>query len=959
MSQIKVSGNELLSGDGESSGPLGQGIDYVLNLGQGGDALFLPLLGEADLGLFGEDNFSAVQNYNPDAGTFNFSFTSKEANGATSTFTFKDTHVADTGKGGSQSVTYGLANATAGVTFSGTNASSESYSSATKSGVTTTTGTYKAEASYTYSNTQGTTSKTDDVSISFTFATTTGSYTFTDTGLLTEKETGSTFAASYTGNGYTLSTKGTVAVDRAFSDFGDTQTKGIVTTVFTNYSLAYKDPDTQNTFDNFTISFSGTSAANEVGTDNGPTFSLALKNVTVEDSFAKIVTAAATLDFSEGFDGRSDLNELFALLDDGSGGIGGLGDQLSGILGLNEDGPGALDSIFDAANAITLKNVSDGSGGFIGGDAFTGAGNDTVTGSSGDDFIDGGIGNDVVNAGAGDDFITAGLGDAINGGAGNDIVDLDALVDGDGNPFSYDLFLRTTSDKAERPYTVTGTATALVLTDLTTKQSIKFNNVEEFILNEETISAGKLLAPNSRDVNAADILFGFSSGEDGFFQGLEQDDLVDFLDPDNDFDSGVFQYKPFLNESDAPGLLLLDFGPTAFNYDPDSQSNQTLTWTSIDPDPTRGATTFKFEHIGSSKTDPTLRYTLSNNFETLTVTDAPLGSANIYGYKNNNGTSSAADDVTFSFSETNTEDLKQIDQRFFGTDTYAYTISYSGNGVKIDYTGKDVDLIDTDSASVYTGRETTITSYTFAVATGDNPFTHSISNAVFTYSAESGTSSYKVGSASVKDVLIDFAYSNATGSIDGDIGYVEDQLRSRDGTVGSIFGNLRFDIAWGAANTVTAKVATTIAEIGILEGGGGADTITGSSGADEIWGGGLGYFSDFPPPNEFFGSNRFEDLIGDSINGGAGNDIIYGGWGDRLAGGAGTDTLELDLAEVTSLGVITDVTGSRTNFTITGTVDGSSFSIVAREFEVAIVGSFSYTLSTESEFEVFKTALFS
>ena len=122
--------------------------------------------------------------------------------------------------------------------------------------------------------------------------------------------------------------------------------------------------------------------------------------------------------------------------------------------------------------------------------------------------------------------------------------------------------------------------------------------------------------------------------------------------------------------------------------------------------------------------------------------------------------------------------------------------------------------------------------------------------------------------------------------------------------------------------------------------------MTGSAGADEIWGGGFGGLS---------GSGFDDDLVGDSISGGAGNDIIYGGWRDTLAGGAGTDTLDLDLAGVQSLGTVTNVTGTGfANFTIQGTSfeGNSTFSITAREFEVAVVGFTEYTLFNE-----FKAAL--
>ncbi|NBU59850.1 MAG: hypothetical protein EBS23_08865, partial [Betaproteobacteria bacterium] len=349
---------------------------------------------------------------------FNFTFTGSNK----STFTFKDTHVADAGTGGNQTVTYSLTSADKTVSFTGTNSESESYS--VRNGITT--GTYKYENSYTYSNTGSATTTADDIKASFKVATTTGSYTESSTGVtLTQKETATPFSASYSGNGFTFSTAGTYTVDRAFDTSG-VQTKGIVTTTFTTYSLAYKDPDTSNTLDNFTLSFTGTGSANEVDTGNGPTLSLALKNFSLDSSFAKITTTAATIDLSSVFDGRFDYNEFQYFLDDGSGDITGLADQLTSLL----DGDGAQDSILDAANNVTLKAVSDGLGGSFGGEAFTGAGNDTITGSTSDDIIDGGAGNDSINAGTGDDLILGGLGsDTLTGGVGADNFHFDFLSD--------------------------------------------------------------------------------------------------------------------------------------------------------------------------------------------------------------------------------------------------------------------------------------------------------------------------------------------------------------------------------------------------------------------------------------------------------------------------------------------------------------------------------------------------
>ncbi|WP_324808341.1 Calx-beta domain-containing protein [Sphingomonas sp. LY29] len=61
---------------------------------------------------------------------------------------------------------------------------------------------------------------------------------------------------------------------------------------------------------------------------------------------------------------------------------------------------------------------------------FSGAGNDSITGSQNADEIYGGVGNDVLTGGAGNDVIVGGAqGDTLTGGAGNDVFRYFALTD--------------------------------------------------------------------------------------------------------------------------------------------------------------------------------------------------------------------------------------------------------------------------------------------------------------------------------------------------------------------------------------------------------------------------------------------------------------------------------------------------------------------------------------------------
>ena len=82
-------------------------------------------------------------------------------------------------------------------------------------------------------------------------------------------------------------------------------------------------------------------------------------------------------------------------------------------------------SVTDTSNAsssqlvhVSVTNVTE-----VGQVINGGNGNDTLTGTTGNDIISGGNGNDVINAGDGDDCVTGGNGnDTINGGRGNDLL---------------------------------------------------------------------------------------------------------------------------------------------------------------------------------------------------------------------------------------------------------------------------------------------------------------------------------------------------------------------------------------------------------------------------------------------------------------------------------------------------------------------------------------------------------
>lgn len=120
-----------------------------------------------------------------------------------------------------------------------------------------------------------------------------------------------------------------------------------------------------------------------------------------------------------------------------------------------------------------------------------------------------------------------------------------------------------------------------------------------------------------------------------------------------------------------------------------------------------------------------------------------------------------------------------------------------------------------------------------------------------------------------------------------------------------------------------------------LAGGDGADTITGSSGADIIASGAFLGYPDFLTPAPDMGTER------DRLAGGAGADVIAGGYGDDLDGGDGTDRLRLslggapsgvtiDLAAVIGPGPYVIGGGTIRNFETFEHLTGSAFDDVIR-----------------------------
>lgn len=152
---------------------------------------------------------------------------------------------------------------------------------------------------------------------------------------------------------------------------------------------------------------------------------------------------------------------------------------------------------------------------------FLGSGNDTATGSTGDDFVDLGAGDDTINAGAGDDAIAGGTGDdeivltngfgddTITGGEDADDNDVDVLNASD---ITVDTILNLTSPE-------TGT-----LTDGTDTASLA--EIEQFFLGSGDDSATGSAGDDIIDLGAGDDSINAGAGDDNITAGTGTDTIA-------------------------------------------------------------------------------------------------------------------------------------------------------------------------------------------------------------------------------------------------------------------------------------------------------------------------------------------------------------------------------------------------------------------------------------------------
>ncbi|WP_417744446.1 DUF4114 domain-containing protein [Rosistilla oblonga] len=145
----------------------------------------------------------------------------------------------------------------------------------------------------------------------------------------------------------------------------------------------------------------------------------------VGSDIADVFDAGAGDDKIEGGAGNDKLNggDGNDVIDGGKGNDvidGGKGnDNLSGGDGNDKIEGGDGNDHIDGGAGVDTINGGDGNDKIDGGD-----GNDRISGGAGDDVIEGGAGNDIIDGNEGNDTLTGGEGsDTLRGGKGNDVID--------------------------------------------------------------------------------------------------------------------------------------------------------------------------------------------------------------------------------------------------------------------------------------------------------------------------------------------------------------------------------------------------------------------------------------------------------------------------------------------------------------------------------------------------------
>ncbi|HTO31062.1 MAG TPA: calcium-binding protein [Pararhizobium sp.] len=475
-----------------------------------------------------------------------------------------------------------------------------------------------------------------------------------------------------------------------------------------------------------------------------------------------------------------------------------------------------------------------------------GSGTDYLSGSSGDDTLYGGDGNDTLNGGSGNDQLSGGVGnDIIEGGSGDDTVwagsGKDIITDSSG------------SDRLMLDLTENFTAKAS--TEVTTlKNGTTFTGFEHFTIqvwegkaNTFTTGTGNdiiYIENSGREVSAYKVKAG--AGNDVVTIENTSNDWIDGGAGDDVLSSGWG--KDTIYGGSGNDTVLLGSGGSNFadggsgtdtvDIYRDYGQDQIFSVTGTTATITGGMTLKNFEHyvVWFGEHDDVVKSVGS----ALSVV--------FHGYKGNDtliGTAGA--------------------DKLYGGDGNDTLTSGDGDDLIHDNEGTNVISSGDGNDSVYASDPydtTWVGNYTVNLGTGDDGF----------YGTEWTKKLNLQAGAGIDFASLDFSKYTAG---------ITFQLSS---------------LVTVANAPVTVKNVERIALVGssgndVFTGGGLNDDLRGGKGNDTITGGG---------GNDTFYADAYGLSGGkDKVYGGAGDDLVYTGVGDRADGGAGSDVIILNASEQT------------------------------------------------------------
>jgi Ca2+-binding RTX toxin-like protein len=521
-------------------------------------------------------------------------------------------------------------------------------------------------------------------------------------------------------------------------------------------------------------------------------------------------------------------------------------------------------TLTDGTNTATLAEIEQ---------FFLGSGDDTATGSAGDDYIDLGQGDDTINAGAGDDVIAGGTGNdevILTNGFGDDTI-TGGEDTGNGDVDILNATATTTDTVLNLSAPETGT-----LTDGTDTANLA--EIEQFFLGSGDDSATGSAGDDFIDLGAGADTINAGGGDDVIAAGTGDDEVI----LTNGFGNDTITGGEDAGDGDVD---ILDASAVTVDTVLDLTAPETGTIT----DGTDTADLAEIEEFYLGSGDDSATGSTGDDVIDLGAGDDTINAG-------------AGDDVIAG----GTGDDEVILTNGFGNDTITGGED-AGNG--------DVDILDASAVTVdtvldLTAPETgTLTDGTdtadladieeFVLGSGDDSATGSAGDDTIDLGA--GDDSINAGQGD----------DNITAGTGDDTISIGDDFGNDNIDAGEDVGNGDVDVLDGSALTDDVTVTLTGDEVGTISDG--TDTlnfanveeiVTGSG--DDIIVGGSG--------NDSVSTGAGDDTISggegaDTFDAGDGDDTITFAEGDSIDGGDGNDTFTLeDLGEPTD-GVITIVGG--------------------------------------------------